>query len=53
MIDEICTGKTTLGSALNGTDAIGGLPDLFGASLKAAIEDGSVPEAVHDDKLTR
>ncbi|TKA55460.1 hypothetical protein B0A53_02386 [Rhodotorula sp. CCFEE 5036] len=47
------SGKTTLGSALNGTDAIGGLPDLFGASLKAAIEDGSVPEAVLDDKLTR
>ena len=46
-------GKTTLGSALNGTDAIGGFPNLFGASLAAAIVNGSVPEALLDDKLTR
>ncbi|GAA5953317.1 hypothetical protein JCM8115_000490 [Rhodotorula mucilaginosa] len=46
-------GKTTLGSALNGTDAIGGFPNLFGASLAAVIKNGSVPEALLDDKLTR
>ncbi|GAA5980274.1 hypothetical protein JCM10908_001595 [Rhodotorula pacifica] len=53
VLTDYGAGKTTLGSALNGTDAILGIPNLFGAALGAAIANGSVPEAILDDKLTR
>lgn len=47
------TAKTTLGAALNGTDAIGGFPNLFGAALGALVQNGTVPEALLDDKIIR
>lgn len=38
---------------MNGTDAIGGFPNLFGEALAQEVQNGTVSEAMLDDKLIR
>ncbi|GAA6000791.1 hypothetical protein JCM10207_004662 [Rhodosporidiobolus poonsookiae] len=48
-------GHHTLGTALNGTDNVQtyGGPNVWGESLSAVIENGTVPESILDDKIVR
>ncbi|GAA5980421.1 hypothetical protein JCM10908_001649 [Rhodotorula pacifica] len=53
VITDWDAGHNTTSLALNGTDAIGGLPNLFGNALAEVIRNNTVPEAMLDDKLIR
>lgn len=55
VVTDFGAGRTTYGTAINGTDAIGGFAymNLWGERLAPFVQNGSVPEAVLDDKLVR